>query len=74
MYVNNNKDGVTSEFLKGATWGLRERKGWREIYKENFLLNFPPSLPFTQPPGGTFKNSLVMPSLSCVHIHSLSSD
>ena len=36
-------------------------------------LNFPPSIP-CNPLVALFKNSLVTPSLSCVHIHSFSSD
>ena len=40
---------------------------------DNFLLNFPPSIP-CNPLVAPFKNSLVMPSLSCVHIYLLSSD
>ena len=54
----HGKDSITREFLEGATRRLQERRGWREILKEtsdNFLLNFPPSLPLSEPPGATFQ-------------------
>ena len=35
----------------------------------DFLLNFPPSIP-RNPWWHLFKNSLVTPSVACVHIHS----
>ena len=44
------------------------------LSSDNFLLNIPPSLPLSQPLVASLKNSLVTPSLLCVHIHSLSSD
>ena len=43
------------------------------LISDNFLLNFPPSIP-CNPLVAPFKNSLVTPSLLCVHIHSLSPD
>ena len=49
------------------------------LASDNFYLVFPsslflPHLLLLQPPGGPFKNSLVMPSLLYVHIYLLSSD
>jgi hypothetical protein len=63
------------EFLKGGCeeWMEGNLKGNYLIYLILHILNFPPSIP-RNPLVVPFKNSLVMPSLSCVHIYSLSSD
>ena len=64
-----NERQAAGVYGAGFTSGSLAGKGARGGTSNNFLLNFPPSIPHN-PLVAPFKNSLVTPFVSCVHIHS----